>query len=305
MKHLTPSPAHTHSHTQMRQIFDAAATERFATPSASTSQDSGINLSIEDIKNSPDAVDKVYVTSGGRTRKKPLESGKPPYSYITLICMAISNSPGKMATLREIIEYVENRFPYYQESTKWHSSIRHNLTLNDCFVKEKRRVGDKGCPWSIDPDFDDMFDSGSLLRRRYRFKEGSKKWLKSKRDSQFRAMQSAARKAAAAVASGVPPNVQLVKPEPCDSSYLRDDSGVVPGVHPPHRFSISPPSFVAPDSTSCLPTVHSTPDPSRPAPGFCPNVTVSPDQPQQQRPAIDDRELVQMFDTLHGGYGPM
>lgn len=87
--------------------------------------------------------------------------------------MAISNSPNRCATLREIIEFIETKFPFYKRNTRWHGSIRHNLTLNDCFVKLPRRPGDKGHPWSIDPQFEDMFDNGSLLRRRYRFKEGS------------------------------------------------------------------------------------------------------------------------------------
>ena len=100
-------------------------------------------------------------------------------SYIAMICMAIANSPESRCTLREIIEYIETRFPYYCRDKKWHGSIRHNLTLNDCFVKQARRPGDKGCPWSIDPEFEDMFDNGSLLRRRYRYKEGSEKWKKA------------------------------------------------------------------------------------------------------------------------------
>ena len=124
---------------------------------------------------------KVFVSSNrSRPRKRPLESGKPPYSYIALICMAIANHPEKEVTLREIIDYITNRFPYYTRHTKWHSTIRHNLTLNDCFVKCPRRQGDKGHPWAIDPAFQDMFDQGSLLRRRYRYKEGSAKWLKSR-----------------------------------------------------------------------------------------------------------------------------
>ena len=88
------------------------------------------------------------VGTGGRVRKRPLESGKPPYSYIALICMAIANSPDGKATLREIIEYIETRFPFYARSKKWHGSIRHNLTLNDCFIKHPRRPRDKGklCP---------------------------------------------------------------------------------------------------------------------------------------------------------------
>ena len=68
-------------------------------------------------------------------------------------------------------------------------NIRHNLTLNDCFVKMPRRAGDKGHPWAINPTFEDWYDGGSLLRRRYRFKEGSEKW-KSQKAAQRLAMGS-------------------------------------------------------------------------------------------------------------------
>ena len=123
---------------------------------------------------------KVYVPGGSRQRKRPLQSGKPPYSYIALICMAIGNTSEKTATLREIIHYIEDRFPYYRTNKKWHGTIRHNLTVNDCFVKAGRRPSDKGSLWTIDPAFEDMFDNGSLLRRRYRFKKGSEKYKKLK-----------------------------------------------------------------------------------------------------------------------------
>lgn len=112
-------------------------------------------------------------------RRKPVHP-KPPYSYISLICMAIADTLEKKATLREIIKYIENNFPYYRSNKKWHGSIRHNLTINDCFVKLPRRPGVKSCLWTVDPAFKDMFDNGSLRRRRYRFKEGTESWNKSK-----------------------------------------------------------------------------------------------------------------------------
>ncbi len=131
--------------------------------------------------------DKLSINTGDRrVRKRPLESGKPPYSYIALICMAIANSTDNCATLRDIIDYIEGRFPYFQGNKKWHGSIRHNLTLNDCFKKLPRRPGDKGCPWTIEQDYEDMFDSGSLLRRRYRYKEGSAKWQKARQQQASR-----------------------------------------------------------------------------------------------------------------------
>ncbi|XP_034044446.1 forkhead box protein E1 [Thalassophryne amazonica] len=109
----------------------------------------------------------------GRRRKRPLQRGKPPYSYIALISMAITNSPDRKLTLGGIYKFITERFPFYRDnSKKWQNSIRHNLTLNDCFIKIPREPGrpGKGNYWALDPNAEDMFESGSFLRRRKRFK---------------------------------------------------------------------------------------------------------------------------------------
>ncbi|WAR25449.1 FOXE1-like protein [Mya arenaria] len=113
-----------------------------------------------------------------RKRKRPVASGKPPYSYIALISMAIANSPDRKCSLNDIYKFITDRFPYYADHGNqkgWRGSIRHNLALNDCFVKLGRRPGAKGHDWGIHPDYEDMFDHGSFLRRRYRFKNGVKR----------------------------------------------------------------------------------------------------------------------------------
>ncbi|OWR48008.1 hypothetical protein KGM_215650 [Danaus plexippus plexippus] len=98
---------------------------------------------------------------------------KPPYSYISLTAMAIWSSPERMLPLSEIYRFITERFPYYRRNTqRWQNSLRHNLSYNDCFVKMPRRPDrpGKGAYWTLHPQAFDMFENGSLLRRRKRFR---------------------------------------------------------------------------------------------------------------------------------------
>ena len=108
-----------------------------------------------------------------RPSRESYGDSKPPYSYIALTAMALYHSPERMLPLSEIYKFIMDNFPYYKTNTsRWQNSLRHNLSFNDCFIKVPRhptRPG-KGAYWTLHPKAIAMFENGSLLRRRKRFK---------------------------------------------------------------------------------------------------------------------------------------
>ncbi|KAG5265894.1 hypothetical protein AALO_G00247500 [Alosa alosa] len=113
-----------------------------------------------------------------KTYRRSYTHAKPPYSYISLITMAIQQSTSKMLTLSEIYQWIMDLFPFYrQNQQRWQNSIRHSLSFNDCFVKVPRSPDKpgKGSFWTLHPDSGNMFENGCYLRRQKRFKVDLKK----------------------------------------------------------------------------------------------------------------------------------
>lgn len=89
--------------------------------------------------------------------EKKSATSKPPYSFSLLIYMAIEHSPNKCLPVKEIYNWILDRFPYFATApTGWKNSVRHNLSLNKCFQKVERshgKVNGKGSLWCVDPEY--------------------------------------------------------------------------------------------------------------------------------------------------------
>ncbi|XP_005796167.1 forkhead box protein Q1-like [Xiphophorus maculatus] len=113
------------------------------------------------------------VTPSGSSKSKPYtRRPKPPLSYIALIAMSIRDSPTGRLTLAEINDYLMKKFPFFRGSyTGWRNSVRHNLSLNDCFLKVLRdpsRPWGKDNYWMLNPNSEYTFADGVFRRRRKR-----------------------------------------------------------------------------------------------------------------------------------------
>lgn len=97
---------------------------------------------------------------------------KPPFSYIALIAMAIRDSGHGKLTLAEINEYLMKKFPFFRGSyTGWRNSVRHNLSLNECFrkiLRDPSRPWGKDNYWTINESSEYTFADGVFRRRRKR-----------------------------------------------------------------------------------------------------------------------------------------
>ncbi|XP_018333742.1 forkhead box protein N3-like [Agrilus planipennis] len=82
-------------------------------------------------------------------------NSKPPYSFSSLIFMAIEDSHQKALPVKEIYAWILDHFPYFRNApTGWKNSVRHNLSLNKCFQKvEKAPNLGKGSLWTVDSQY--------------------------------------------------------------------------------------------------------------------------------------------------------
>nr|BAD97361.1 forkhead protein FoxQ1 [Branchiostoma belcheri] len=116
---------------------------------------------------------------------------KPPFSYIALIAMAIRDSQNNRLTLAEINDYLMKKFEFFRGPyTGWRNSVRHNLSLNECFTKVLRdpsRPWGKDNYWTINPNSEYTFADGVFRRRRKRINRKSSRKVAAARLSEEKA----------------------------------------------------------------------------------------------------------------------
>ncbi len=95
------------------------------------------------------------------------EEPKPQHSYIGLIAMAILSVKDKKLVLSDIYQWILDNYVYFRcRGPGWRNSIRHNLSLNDCFIKSGRSANGKGHYWAIHPANVEDFKKGDFRRRK-------------------------------------------------------------------------------------------------------------------------------------------
>ncbi|CAJ1056234.1 hypothetical protein LDENG_00236200 [Xyrichtys novacula] len=99
---------------------------------------------------------------------------KPALSYVALIAKVILASPSKKLNLSSIYRAMDEQFPHLKSrGPGWRNSVRHNLSVNECFVKVNRCEDGRGHYWGIHHAYLRDFQQGrfKLKARRRREKE--------------------------------------------------------------------------------------------------------------------------------------
>ncbi|KAK7889656.1 hypothetical protein WMY93_025216 [Mugilogobius chulae] len=116
-------------------------------------------------KSTTEDEEELTISSGSQNKSEE----KPNQSYIALISKAILASEQKKLLLCDIYQWIMDHYPYFKSKDKnWRNSVRHNLSLNDCFIKAGRSDNGKGHFWAIHPSNYHDFSKGDYHCRRAR-----------------------------------------------------------------------------------------------------------------------------------------
>ena len=91
---------------------------------------------------------------------------RPDESYLSMIARCMLSSPDGCVVMADIYDFILERHPYFRTAKPtWKNSVRHCLSVNDCFVKGRRARKGRGNQWSIHPGCLESFKQGDFTRR--------------------------------------------------------------------------------------------------------------------------------------------
>ena len=113
---------------------------------------------IETSQSHPEKVHALYETIGDdRRHVEP---------YMEMIAKAIMMSSTQKLLLSHIYLFIEHKYPDFTASKgAWKNSVRHNLSVNECFMKAGRAPNGRGYYWKIHPACMNNFKNGNFIRR--------------------------------------------------------------------------------------------------------------------------------------------
>lgn len=92
---------------------------------------------------------------------------KPSPTYVALIANVILSSPARKLNLSSIYRALEESFPQVgSRGPGWRNSVRHNLSVHDCFVKLSRCEDGRGHYWGVHHAHLGNFERGDFKRSR-------------------------------------------------------------------------------------------------------------------------------------------
>ena len=114
----------------------------------------------------PSQADLNYLHSNWSAPIAQPTTDRPADSYTTMIGHALMSVPEREMVLADIYAYIMERYPYYKTAkSTWKSTIRHNLSTMDCFVRGRKARSGRGYYWGVHPDFTKNFEKGFFSRR--------------------------------------------------------------------------------------------------------------------------------------------
>ena len=122
----------------------------------------------ESFHNSPGVSrEENKVSHRTQPKKEKRKRNSCPLSYVEAIAHAILSSPQRQKTLSEIYSFIQDTYPEFTENrVRWKNTVRHNLSLQECFQRGEIAYNNGGCYWRIHPKFLANFSRGDFSRRK-------------------------------------------------------------------------------------------------------------------------------------------